>query len=383
MFTQSINEFLHKNGKKFSQIERLIFIDIYLNYLGQISRSDIMNEFEIAPAAASKDLNEYRELNKSGTIIDHKDKVTKISESFEPIFSIPPTDALDILSNGFNRNKFIYKEKALNIEIVQSSQQSQINEQAITHITRALANKKAILCQYESSNSGNTSERILFPTTLFVNNQDWYFRACERSTKSQFKNFKVSRVIAARYDPLLEPTETETIVSDNEWNTLIPIEIKINTSLPEPIQKAISKDFCTENGKIEITKRAALFHFIKANFKIATKQEIDNEQFAYFELLNQLTIDTILSLSKICKKNHRYADILSTLSLSQNSETGRHRCAGCAYEAGLIDGLNNEKHSLDELDLPYSQAGTGRHRSAQEAYNLGWAKGNKDFNKQS
>ena len=383
MFTQSINEFLHKNGKKFNQIERLIFIDIYLNYLGYISRSDIMNEFEIAPAAASKDLNEYRELNKNGTILDHKEKVTKISEAFKPIFDIPPTDALDILTNGFNRNKFIYKERVLNVEIVHNSQPSQINEKVITHITRALANKKAIRCKYESSNSHNVSERILFPTTLFLNNQDWYFRACEHSANSQFKNFKVSRVIKAYYEPLLEPAETETIELDNEWNTLIPIELEINSSLPEPIQKAISKDFCIENGKMDITKRAALFCFIQANFKIATKQDIDNGQFAYFELLNQSTIDTVVSLSKICKKNHRYANILSTLPLSQNSEMGRHRCAGCAYEAGLRDGLNNERHLLDELNLPYSQAGTGRHRSAQEAYDLGWKKGNEDFNKES
>ena len=86
---------------------------------------------------------------------------------------------------------------------------------------------------------------------------------------------------------------------------------------------------------------------------------------------------------KTCNDNHRYAEIFKGLSYSQSHEEGRHRCTGCAYEAGFRDGLNNERHSLNELNLPYSQAGTGRHRSAQEAYNLGWEKGNEDFNKKS
>lgn len=379
MTSQSIQDFLEYSGKKFNQIERIIFIDIYLNYIGYISRADIMNEFNVAPAAASKDLNEYRELNESGTIIDHKEKVTRISENFCPIFIISPIDALDMLTNGFNRNKFIYKKNALNIEVLRYSEPKQINEKSITSITRALFNKKAIRCIYASNNSSNKSERMLFPTTLFLNNEDWYFRACERNSNSQFKNFKVSRVINALYDPLLDPAEDEKMEFDRNWNTLLPVKVRINTTLPEQMQNGIKKDFCMEGYSMIITKRAALFYFVKDNFKIATKSEIDNGQFAYFELLNKEDIEEVLSFTRICNKNHRYADILSTLPLSQHSDKGRHKCAGCAYEAGLRDGLNNQRHSLEELDLPYSQAGTGRHRSAQAAYESGWEKGYKDF----
>ncbi|WP_165870210.1 WYL domain-containing protein [Cricetibacter osteomyelitidis] len=382
MFTQSIEHFLEKNSKKFNQIERLIFIDIYLNYLGVISRLDIMNEFEIAAAAASKDLNEYRELNRSGTLLNNKERVTEISEQFQPIFKISPNDALDVLINGFNRNRFTKKTKAMSIEIINDIQPAQIEEESIINVTRALHRKKGVRCLYTSSNSKKNNERILFPTILFINNQDWYFRAFERDDESaQFKNFKISRVTKATYDPQLEPLKSETIEYDNNWNTFMPIEVKINSKLPEPIQRGIQKDFFMEDSELlTITSRAALFTFIKSNFKIGFTSEIDDDKFLYFELVNQSTIETILSLARICNKNHRYANVLSTLPLSQNSEKGRHRCAGCAYEAGIRDGLNNKKRSLDELDLPYSQAGTGRHRSAQEAYNLGWQKGFADFN---
>ena len=81
----------------------------------------------------------------------------------------------------------------------------------------------------------------------------------------------------------------------------------------------------------------------------------------------------------ICEKQHRYANILNNLPDSQSSDEGRHLCAGCAYEKGYSDGLNNQKCKLAELNLPYSQAGTGRHKSAQAAYDLGWQEGNQKY----
>ncbi len=76
----------------------------------------------------------------------------------------------------------------------------------------------------------------------------------------------------------------------------------------------------------------------------------------------------------ICYKNHRYAPILDTLPDDQ-SGNGRHKCAGCAYEQGLIDGLNNHPKSLDYDALLDSQAGYGRHKNVYEAYELGYQNG--------
>lgn len=84
-------------------------------------------------------------------------------------------------------------------------------------------------------------------------------------------------------------------------------------------------------------------------------------------------------MASICKKEHRYAESFKNLPESQSPEQGRHLCAACAYEEGFSDGLNHKKRSLESLNLPYSQAGTVRHKSAQAAYNLGWEEGNQKF----
>lgn len=51
---------------------------------------------------------------------------------------------------------------------------------------------------------------------------------------------------------------------------------------------------------------------------------------------------------------------------------GRHIYAACAYEEGLKDALQGNSPQSDLSHLPDSQAGTVRHKSAIDAYNLGY-----------
>lgn len=76
-----------------------------------------------------------------------------------------------------------------------------------------------------------------------------------------------------------------------------------------------------------------------------------------------------------CTKDHRYNDIFNNLPDDQGG-SGRHRCAGCAYDRGYQDGLlKKEKIDLDLDSLPESQAGTVRHKSPHAAYAEGYKKG--------
>lgn len=78
----------------------------------------------------------------------------------------------------------------------------------------------------------------------------------------------------------------------------------------------------------------------------------------------------------VCTKQHRYLPDYLLLPTSQDNQSGdRHICAGCAYEAGLDDGLHNREPRTDLSDLPTSQAGTVRHKGAMEAYLLGYKYG--------
>ena len=78
---------------------------------------------------------------------------------------------------------------------------------------------------------------------------------------------------------------------------------------------------------------------------------------------------------KICDKDHRHSPQFQTLPEDQGQE-GRHRCAGCAYEEGLKKGESPSPHlEFDFTTLPYSQAGTVRHKSPYVAFAKGYLDG--------
>lgn len=77
----------------------------------------------------------------------------------------------------------------------------------------------------------------------------------------------------------------------------------------------------------------------------------------------------------VCKEKHRYAELFADLPASQ-AGSGRHKCAGCAYNQGIEDGLAQKEHiDLDLDSLPDSQAGNVRHQSPHAAWAMGYLEG--------
>lgn len=80
----------------------------------------------------------------------------------------------------------------------------------------------------------------------------------------------------------------------------------------------------------------------------------------------------------ICKLVHQETDqIVNDLPIDQGG-SGRHKCASCAYEIGFDHGLGKRENiNLEETlyALNESQKGERRHRSPHAAYALGYLEG--------
>ncbi|MGR2667323.1 hypothetical protein [Vibrio campbellii] len=78
----------------------------------------------------------------------------------------------------------------------------------------------------------------------------------------------------------------------------------------------------------------------------------------------------------LCTHQHRYDPMFELLPEDQSPLAGRHKCAGCAYEHGYEKGMSKEQCiEIDFSILPYSQAGTVRHKSVQTAFAQGYLDG--------
>ena len=77
-----------------------------------------------------------------------------------------------------------------------------------------------------------------------------------------------------------------------------------------------------------------------------------------------------------CQKEHRYEPEFEALPHDQSKFNGRHKCAGCAYDAGYSLGHSKESSiNIDFESLPDSQAGAVRHKSVQAAFAKGYLEG--------
>ena len=74
----------------------------------------------------------------------------------------------------------------------------------------------------------------------------------------------------------------------------------------------------------------------------------------------------------LCKRQHRYLPIFGMLPDDQKVKSGRHKCAGCAYEQGYDHGVARRSPNFLQSGLDDSQAGEVRHRSPEVAYYLGY-----------
>lgn len=85
-------------------------------------------------------------------------------------------------------------------------------------------------------------------------------------------------------------------------------------------------------------------------------------------------VNKVRAKTGICKNPHRYNPTFLSLPEYQGQE-GRHKCAACAFELGIKDALEGRAMAQNDLvlaNIPFSQAGTVRHRDAYEAYVRGW-----------
>ena len=76
-----------------------------------------------------------------------------------------------------------------------------------------------------------------------------------------------------------------------------------------------------------------------------------------------------------CQKEHRYEEVFKNLPDDQGG-TGRHKCAGCAYEIGYKAGrILEDNITLNLNNLDESQAGAVRHKSPHAAFAQGYLDG--------
>lgn len=266
-----------------TQLERMSYIDFRLYFLGELRRADVMARFGIAPAGATRDIAQYRELAPHNLYLDSA-KVYRPSEGFTPLFEHSPQRVLTALSQGFGQGVDDSNSSLVRCELPAFLTQPSMS--VLAPISRAINLGKAVRLGYTSIESGRT-EREIVPLALVSNAVRWHVRAFDRKHRD-FRDFVLSRMDS----PVVldgDISRDETFESDVQWSRVIELELVPHPGHPRP--DVVKMDYNMSSGVLRVKVRAAHAGYLLQLWSVdcSPNHTLDGREFALW-LRDPLTL---------------------------------------------------------------------------------------------
>lgn len=234
-----------------SQRERLAYLELKAYFVGELRRGDLEARFSIKPAAATRDLNAYREQAPDNIAYDRCLKAYVPTARFRPVFGFSTERVLSWLLNGFGDGQGIKLARTIPCEGVSGLVRPDFA--VLAELTRAIHGGLAVQVQYLSLSSG-VGKRMIVPVALADNGSRWHVRAYDRQRK-RFSDFVLTRITMAKTLPECAE-EHEQIHSDVQWSRIVDLELVPHPGLGHP--EAIVADYGMQDGVLRLRLRAAL-----------------------------------------------------------------------------------------------------------------------------
>ena len=234
-----------------AQRDRLAFIELRLRFVGDLQRQDLVKRFSVKTAAATRDMNLYRELAPGNVRYDASGKRYVLPPSFETIFEYPTERVLTWLTQGFGDG-----EPAPLKSWVACETPSNITRPALdtlAAVTRAIHRRCPLRLAYHSISSGR-SVREIVPFALIDTGLRWHVRAFDRKSQ-EFRDFVITRI----EEPVVLSDEAvadhEKSEQDIQWTRIVELQLVPHPDQPHPY--ITEMDYGMKKGVLEMRVRAA------------------------------------------------------------------------------------------------------------------------------
>lgn len=234
-----------------AQRDRLAFIELRLRFVGDLQRQDLVKRFSVKTAAATRDMNLYRELAPANVSYDASGKRYVLPPDFAPIFDYPTERVLTWLTQGFGDG-----EPAPLKSWVACETPSNITRPALdtlAAVTRAIHRRCPLRLAYHSISSGR-SVREIVPFALIDTGLRWHVRAFDRKSQ-EFRDFVITRI----EEPVVLSDEAvadhEKSEQDIQWTRIVELQLVPHPDQPHPY--ITEMDYGMKKGVLEMRVRAA------------------------------------------------------------------------------------------------------------------------------
>lgn len=244
-----------------AQRQRLAFIEFRVWFHGEVARRHVLERFEVATAAGTRDMALYRELAPGN--VQYEQKLYRYLPGFKPLFHHDVDRTLAALTLGFGAG-----EPAATGELVSHAVPARLNQpslETLAAVTRAIHGRQALSLVYHSMKSG-PGGRVIVPHSLVDSGLRWHVRAFDR-VKGNFRDLVLTRM--ERVEPsasTVPPAAHESIEADAAWQHQITLVLKPHPAHPHP--KVIAKDFGMQRGQLVVVLRAATAGYVLRQWQV-------------------------------------------------------------------------------------------------------------------
>ena len=249
--------------------------------------------FGIGRQQASKDINNYKRSIGPGNLeYDGTAKGYRPSATFTPSVTQGRTEEyLDILAGGSEIQQILGQlPDLLTATEVLSAPTRQVPPSILRPLIRAAKDHLRVEVDYVSLNQPDREGRIIVPHTLVWTGLRWHVRGwCEKN--QDYRDFVLSRF---RGEPEVLDASDHTGASDDDWHTLVTIEIAPDPRLTADQQAVVAHDYGMTDGKWQLSVRAKLLPYLLQLLRLDPTQVVEDPRAQQIVIVNQADVEAWL-----------------------------------------------------------------------------------------
>lgn len=248
-----------------AQRRRLAYIEFRVWFYGEVTRKNVLDRFDLATAAGTRDMVLYRELAPQNVL--YEGKAYRYRPSFTPLFEHRAERVLAMLTAGFGEG-----EPAPLSESLPNAVPARLNLPPLdifAAVTRAIHGGYPLRLIYHSMKTGAVRREIV-PHALVDSGLRWHVRAYDR-TKGEFRDLVLTRMEKVepidREDGQYRVQAHELRAADAQWQKVITLELVPHPAHPHP--SSIAWDFgMGAGGSLQVTLRAAVAGYVLRQWQV-------------------------------------------------------------------------------------------------------------------